>query len=115
MARKSSKHKHLKGADGTRRCNRPSAHKRKGTVTRGRGRKARKDKMAQLDDLINRKMNGRRKRRKLSDRELLKRKLDRAEKQALEGKTQAERDFLKNFEAYKRALAKKYPQNEYVM
>ena len=111
MARKSSKHKHLKGADGTRHCNRPSAHKRKGTVTRGRGRKARKDKMAQLDDLINRKMNGRRKRRKLSDRELLKRKLDRAEKQALEGKTQADRDFLKNFEAYERALAKRYPQN----
>ena len=59
-------------------------------------------------------MNGRRKRCKLSDRELLKRKLDRAEKQAIEGgggKTQAERDFLKNFEGYKRALAKRYPQN----
>ena len=111
MGRKSSKHKHLKGADGTRSCNRPSAQKRKGTVTRGRGRKARKDKMAQLDDLINRKMNGRQKRRKLSDRELLKRKLDRAEKQALEGKTQADRDFLKNFEAYERALANRYPQN----
>ena len=98
MARKSSKHKHLKGDDGKRRCNRPSAHKRKGTVTRGRKPKG--------------------KRRKLTNREILKRKLDRAEKQALERggvKSQAERDFLENFEAYERARAKKYPQNEYVM
>ena len=56
MARKSSKHKHLKGENGKRRCNRPSAHKRKGTMTRGRRRKTKFWKETKSDRGLNDRM-----------------------------------------------------------